>query len=118
MRYILNFNSEATRLLGTRNTALELTTGSTKRRGPYTLVTATLGVGPAFSPANPGSDRFKVRLNAAEAKDARIKGSQRYTLERRGNSGRFYLVPHSKVKSGERVRISGPAVTVSLTERS
>ncbi len=117
MRYIVNFNRAAAQLLGTNNTALELTSGSTKRRGRYVLVAANNGTGPAFSPAAPGSSRFKTRLSIDEARDVGLKGAKRYTLERRGNSERFYLVPHSTVRSGQPVRISEPAITVSLTER-
>lgn len=117
MRYILNFNPEATSLLGKGNTALELTTSTTKRRGTTTLVQANNGDGPAFSPRQPGSGSFKTRLAVGEARSAGIRGSQRYTLERRGNTERFYLVPHSQVRNGKRVSVDGPAVTVSLTER-
>lgn len=117
MRYIINFNPAATSLLGTDNTAIELTTGSTSKRGKYTLLSATTGSGPAFSPASPGSPRFKTRLNQADGREAGFRGAKRYTLERRGNSERFYMVPHSPVRGGKRVSIDGPAVTVSLTER-
>ena len=101
MRYILNFNQQAAQLLGTKNTALNLTSGSTKRRGSYVLVSADTGSGPAFSPASPDSERYKTRISAEEAFELGLKGAKRYTLERRGNSERFYLEP---------------AVTVSVTE--
>lgn len=117
-RIILNFNRYAAELLGTNNTALELTSGSTKRRGPYVLVTANTGNGPAFSRVSPDSHRFKTRISVDEAKDVGLKTSKRYTLERRGNTERFYLVPHSTVRGSKPVRISEPAVTVCVTESS
>ncbi len=118
MRYILNFNPQAADLLGRYHTALEVVSASNKRLGSKTLVRAIYGDGPAFSPEKPGSNVFKTRLNVKAARAAGIRGSQRYTLQRRGKGDSFYLVPHSQVRGGKRVVIDGPAVTVSITERS
>ena len=117
MRYILNFNPAATALLGTYNPAITLSNASNQRLGASILVTPSDN-GPAFSQEKPGSNVFKTRLNVKTARSVGLRGSQRYTLVRRGQSDSFYLVPHSQVRNGKRVVIEGPAVTVSITERS
>ena len=118
MRYILNFNPEAVELLGADHTAIELSKASNQRLGASILVTPTDGTSPAFAPKGDGSNSFKVRLNEKTARSVGLRGSQRYTLVRRGQSESFYLVPHSQVRRSVRRPIDGPAVTVSLTERS
>ncbi len=118
MRYILNFNREAAELIGTDNTAIELSNASNKRLGANILVRGTDGETPAFSPKGDGSSIFKTRLSESTARTVGLRGSQRYTLVRRGQSESFYLVPHSQVRRSVRRPIDGPAVTVSLTERS
>ena len=117
MRYIMNFNPQATALLGTSNTALELSNVSNKRLGASILVRATEGTSPAFSREKPGSSVYKTRLNVKAARAVGLRGSQRYSLVRRGKGDSFYLVPHSQVRNGKRRVIDGPAVTVSITER-
>lgn len=120
MRYILNFNPEAADLLGAFfSDTVEFTTVPKTKAGASILVRATDGGdGPALGPVQPGSSRYKVRLNEKTARSLGLRGSQRYTINRRGQSDRFYLVPHSQVRNGVARRIDGPAVTVSITERS
>lgn len=116
MRYILNFNRAASDLL-LGNTAIELSNASNKRLGANILVRGTDGSTPAFSPKGDGSRIFKTRLAEKVARSVGLRGSQRYTLVRRGQSDSFYLVPHSQVRRSVRHPIDGPAVTVSITER-
>ena len=118
MRYILNFNPEAVELLGADHSAIDISNASNKRLGASILVTPTDTGVAAFSPKGDGSNSFKVRLNEKTARSVGLRGSQRYTLVRRGQSESFYLVPHSQVRRSVRRPIDGPAVTVSLTERS
>ena len=117
MRYILNFNGEAADLIGIENTAIELSSAPSNRLGASILVRGTDGTTPAFSPKGDGSSIFKTRISEGAARSIGLRGSQRYTLVRRGKSESFYLVPHSQVRRSVRRPIDGPAVTVSLTER-
>lgn len=116
MRYILNFNHVASELLMGK-TSIDLSSAPRNSHGASVLVRGTYDDSPALAPKGDGSDISKARISEDTARSVGLRGSQRYTMVRRGKGDSFYLVPHSQVRRSARRRIEGPAVTVSITER-
>jgi len=120
MRYVVNFNAQATELLGTATDRVEFLPATNARLKANTVIKPASEDGVAFSPEKPNTDslRRKVRLSETAARTAGLRGSHRYTLVRRGKGEAFYLVPHSQVRSSKGRRIDEPSITISITERA
>lgn len=117
MRYVLHFNPEATGLLNGDFLEIEKLPKPLKSGARARVRTVRSGEVP-FTPRDATGSRFGAAVSRERARESGLSGSQRYVLERSGRSKWFNLVPHSKIRPGQPVRIDGPGVSVSIIERN
>ena len=117
MRYVLHFNPQATQLLGTDSSTIEFAKlAKPLQNGTTTKVRISDSGKHAFTPRDSYGNRYGACISQAVAKEAGLKGSQRYKLKESGKSGWFNLVPDSKI--GKKVRrIDGAGLSVSVIEK-
>jgi hypothetical protein len=117
MRFILHFNPQATQLLGTDQSTIEFAKlAKPLQNGATTKVRISDSGKHAFTPRDSYGNRYGACISKAVAKEAGLKGRQRYTLHESGKSGWFNLVPHSAI--GKKVRrIDGAGLSVSIIEK-
>ena len=120
----LNFNPDASEVLGRDNNRVEFRPASTKLiaskyPSAKTMVRTVSGdSGFPFSPAekHESCQRYSTAMNEANGRELGLRAQQRYTLAKAPGqrNGWMVMVPHSKIVKSKAKRIEGPGVSVSL----